>query len=177
MLSCFSHVQLCVTLWAVACQEPLSMRFSRQEYWSGFPCPPPGDLPDTGIKPEFLRSPALAGVKIYSTGPTGKTLRQHRLSFWLQWEALPWSRHLRYLRRQWKPHQPQEPRSELPLRTEKSASCLLFWNMDYSGTNSKKSGEEKRCHSVKITELVKLQNDLSQNNLSLYTLCFKLRCW
>ena len=73
VLSRFSRVQPCATLWAVACQEPLSMGFSRQEYWSGFPCPSPGDLPDTGIKPESLTSPALAGVKIYSTGPTGKT--------------------------------------------------------------------------------------------------------
>ena len=39
-----SRVQLFVTLWAVACQPPLSMGFSRQEYWSGLPCPPPGDL-------------------------------------------------------------------------------------------------------------------------------------
>ena len=45
VLSCFSHVQLCETLWAVAHQAPLSMRFSRKEYWSGLPCPPPGDLP------------------------------------------------------------------------------------------------------------------------------------
>jgi len=37
------------------------MRFSRQEYWSGLPCPPPGDLPDPGIKPASLMSPALAG--------------------------------------------------------------------------------------------------------------------
>ena len=36
------------------------MTFSRQEYWSGLPCPPPGDLPDTGIEPTFLLSPALA---------------------------------------------------------------------------------------------------------------------
>ena len=40
-----------MTLWAVACQAPLSMGFSRQEYCSGLPCPPPGDLPDQGIKP------------------------------------------------------------------------------------------------------------------------------
>ena len=39
----FSHVQLCVTLWTVACQAPLSMGFSRHEYWSGLPCPPPGE--------------------------------------------------------------------------------------------------------------------------------------
>ena len=46
----------------VAHQTPLSVGFSRQEYWSGLPCPPPGDLPDPGIKPTSLMSPALAGV-------------------------------------------------------------------------------------------------------------------
>ena len=51
MLSCFSRVWLFGTLWTVACQVPLSMRFSRQEYWSDLPCPPPGDLPDPGIEP------------------------------------------------------------------------------------------------------------------------------
>ena len=51
VLSCFSCVQLFATLWTVACQAPLYMGFSRQEYWSGLPCPPSGDLPDTGIKP------------------------------------------------------------------------------------------------------------------------------
>ena len=51
-----SHVQLLATPWTVAYQAPLSMGFSRQEYWSGLPCPPPGDLPDPGIEP---RSPAL----------------------------------------------------------------------------------------------------------------------
>ena len=56
-----SRVQLFVTLWTVACQAPLSMGFSRQEYWSGLPCPPPGDLSDTGIKLASLTSPALAG--------------------------------------------------------------------------------------------------------------------
>ena len=40
-----------MTLWTVAHQAPLSMRFSRQGYWSGWPCPPPGDLPNLGIKP------------------------------------------------------------------------------------------------------------------------------
>ena len=39
--------------------------FSKQEYWSGLPCPPPGDLPDPGIKPKFLMSPALAGGYFY----------------------------------------------------------------------------------------------------------------
>ena len=61
MLSCFSHVQLLETLWTVAHQAPLSMGFSRQEYWSGLPWPPPGDLPNPGIEPTTLISPALAG--------------------------------------------------------------------------------------------------------------------
>ena len=51
-----SHVQLFVTPWTVALQAPLSLEFSRQEYWSGLPCSPPGDLPNPGIKPG---SPAM----------------------------------------------------------------------------------------------------------------------
>ena len=50
-----------MTQWTVTCHAPLSMGFSRQEYWSGLPCPPPGDLPDPGFKPASLRSPVLAG--------------------------------------------------------------------------------------------------------------------
>ena len=61
MLSHFSCVRLFATLWTVARQAPLSMGFSRQEYWSGSPCPPPGDLPDTGIETPSHMSPALAG--------------------------------------------------------------------------------------------------------------------
>ena len=51
-----SHVRLFATLWIVACQAPLSMEFSRKEYWSGLPFPSPRDLPDAGVNP---RSPAL----------------------------------------------------------------------------------------------------------------------
>ena len=50
-------LQSCLTL----CQRPLSMGFSRQEYWSGVPCPSPGDLPDPGIESASLTSPVLAG--------------------------------------------------------------------------------------------------------------------
>ena len=56
-----SHVRFSVTPWTAACQAPLSMGFSRQEYWSGLPFPSPGDLPDSGIKPTSLPSPPLAG--------------------------------------------------------------------------------------------------------------------
>ena len=61
VLSRFSHIRLCTTLWTIACQAPLLMGFSRQEYWSGLPCPPPGDPPDPGIEPASLMSLALAG--------------------------------------------------------------------------------------------------------------------
>ena len=61
VLNRFSHVRFFATLWTVACQAPLSMEFSRQEYWSGLPCPPPGDLPKPGIEPASLTSPSLAG--------------------------------------------------------------------------------------------------------------------
>ena len=60
MLSHFSCVQLFVTTWTAARQAPLSMEFSGQDYWSGLPRPPPGDLPNPGIKPVSLTSPALA---------------------------------------------------------------------------------------------------------------------
>ena len=60
MLSRFSHVQLFAMLWTVAHQAPLSIGFSRQEFWSGLPFPSPGDLPDPGIEPASLMSPALA---------------------------------------------------------------------------------------------------------------------
>ena len=51
VLSLFSHVRLFATPWTVACWAPLSMGFSGQEYCSRLPCPPPGDLPDPGVKP------------------------------------------------------------------------------------------------------------------------------
>ena len=62
-LSC---VQLFVTPWTAAHQAPLSMGFSRQEYWSGLPCPPPGDRPNPGIEP---RSSALQADSTPSEPP------------------------------------------------------------------------------------------------------------
>ena len=56
-----SHVRLFVTPWTVAGQAPLSMGFSRREYWNGLPFSSPRDLPDPGIKPASVLSPALAG--------------------------------------------------------------------------------------------------------------------
>ena len=61
VLSCFSCVRLFVTVWTVACQAALFTGFSRQEYWSGLPCPLLGDLPNPAVKPASLMSPVLPG--------------------------------------------------------------------------------------------------------------------
>ena len=71
MPSCFSHDQLFATPWTIAPQAPLSVGFSRREYWSGLPSPPSGDLPTPGIKPVSLMSPALAG-RFCITSATGE---------------------------------------------------------------------------------------------------------
>ena len=83
---------LCDPMDYIACQAPLSMGFSRQEHWSGLPCPPPGDLPDPGMEPASLMSPALAGrffttsatweaPKIRIQGSKKKKIRKHLMSF------------------------------------------------------------------------------------------------
>ena len=69
MLSHFSHVQLFATPWTVARQVPLSLGFSRQEHWSGLPCPPPGGLPNPWVEHTSLTSPALAG-SLFTTNAT-----------------------------------------------------------------------------------------------------------
>ena len=71
MLKHFSHNCLFVTPRTVACQAPLSVPFPRQDYWSVFPCPSPGDLSDPGIKPAFPVAPALAG-EFFTTEPPRK---------------------------------------------------------------------------------------------------------
>ena len=73
-----SSVRLFTTLWTAACQAPLSIGFSGQEYWSGLPCPPPGDLPDPETETMSLMSPALAGG-FFITGTTWET----HLSQWV----------------------------------------------------------------------------------------------
>ena len=66
-------VRFFATPWTIAYQAPLSMEFSRQEYWSGLPYPSPGDLPDPGIKPTSLGSLALAGG-FFTTVPPGRPI-------------------------------------------------------------------------------------------------------
>ena len=100
VLSHFSRVQLAATLWpwTVACLAPLSMGLSRQEYWSGLPCPPPGHLPDPGIKPYVshvlgLMLPALAGRFFATSGTWEDTVCV--ISGKLFGLVMPWFAHLK----------------------------------------------------------------------------------
>ena len=76
----FSCVWLFATSWTVTHQSPLSMRFSRQEYWSGFPCSPSGHLLDRGIEPMSLIVSAFAG-RFFITEPLGKPFREISVQF------------------------------------------------------------------------------------------------
>ena len=78
-----NHVRLFATPWTVAYQAPPSMGFSRQEYWSGLSFPSPGDLPDLGIEPVFIVSPAPA-VGFFTTAPSYLApLRSNPLLYYL----------------------------------------------------------------------------------------------
>ena len=107
MLSCFSCVRLFATLWTVAHQAPLSMGFSRQEYWSGLPCPPPGDPPNPGIEPTSLMSPALA-AGFFTTSAILETLNT---VLTVKSKAVVWVQHGR-----------------------KCISCAPWWSCDWLGT-------------------------------------------
>ena len=74
-----SHVRLFETPWTVAHQAPLSIGFSRPEYWNGLPFPPPGILPGSGMELESPVSPALAG-RFFPTEPAGKPVLCHSTS-------------------------------------------------------------------------------------------------
>ena len=111
MLSHFSSVQLCVTLWTVAPQALLSIGFSRQEYWSRLPFPSPGDLLDPGIQSASLTSPALAEGSLPSA----------------TWEAL--GTHLGYSKEDMSPGSPKRPLFDLFYKYCGGLSCLKkeFW--------------------------------------------------
>ena len=71
-LSC---IQVLATPWIVVCQAPLSIAFSRQEYWNGLPFPPPEDLPDPGVEPKCPVTPELAGRFFTTEPPVLKSFR------------------------------------------------------------------------------------------------------
>ena len=75
-----SLVQLFAIPWTIAHQAPLSMGFSRQEYWSGMPSPSPGDLPDPGVVPKSLVSPALAG-RFFTASIAWNTVASPKMCF------------------------------------------------------------------------------------------------
>ena len=81
------RVRLFTAGWAVARQAPLSMRLSRQVYWSEVPFPPSADLPDPGIKPTFPTSPALAGGFFLSLAPPRKPLPEYIYLLFQSWNT------------------------------------------------------------------------------------------
>ena len=83
VLSCFTYVWLFVTLWTVARQAPLSMGFSRQEYWSGLPCPSPVDIPDPRIEPMSPAAPALQANSLLLSHQGSPGARGHSHFIWL----------------------------------------------------------------------------------------------
>ena len=96
VLSCFNCVWLFETLWSVACQAPLSLGFSRQEYWSELSCPPPGDLPDPGFDLEHPASLALQ-ESLLTAKPLGKPIKKKRFGLKKKQKTnnLIWTSHFR----------------------------------------------------------------------------------
>ena len=84
---CARHVRLCGTPRTVAHQAPLSMELSRQAHGSGLPLPPPGDLPDPGIKAEPPTSPALAGG-FFTTESAGKPIININIGNFYLWDRI-----------------------------------------------------------------------------------------
>ena len=89
IISCFRCFRVFVTLWVVACQAPLSMGFSRQEYWSRLAWPPPGDLPNPENEPVPFASSALQ-VDSLSTEPPGKPILSYSMPHKCQRPQPPW---------------------------------------------------------------------------------------
>ena len=153
VLSYFSRVQLFATPWTAACQAPLSMRFSRQEYWSGLPCPPPGDLPDPGIETPSPTSAALAGG-FFTTSTTweapqdgdetGDILKQ--ITFWGLGTVLNIHRQYFILLLQW--------------------SCEAYYSPKPQGLRDKETGQAltvAKCLSEWKSKFAQLQNCINLN--------------
>ena len=102
MLSHFSSVGLFATPWTVTCQAPPSMGFSRQEYRSGLPCPPPGDILDAGIKPMSLTSPASA-CRFFFGKPPNSSMSASSYQDGSQWESHERNKLLGWSSQKWRP--------------------------------------------------------------------------
>ena len=94
MPSLFSNVWLFATLWTIACKAPLSVGFSRHEYWSGLPCPPPGNLPVPGNLPDPGIEPCLSyiGRWVLTTSATSKALMSIIKLFKVVWLRYPFDK-------------------------------------------------------------------------------------
>ena len=149
VLSHFSCVQFCpIILWTVAHQAPLSMGFYRQEYWSGSPCPPPGDLPDPGMEPASLMSPALAG-RFFTTNTSWEAQISYMYTYiWASSVAqtvknLPERQETRI----------QSLGGEDPLETEMAThssilACRIPWTEELGGLQSMGSQREIRLSDL-----------------------------
>ena len=131
-----SRVRLFATPWTVAYQAPLSMGFSRQQYWSGLPCPSPGDLPDPGIKP---RSPALQTDALPSQPPGKSKEKKSRAP------GIPRRSPIQVLTR---PDPAQLPRSDKIERIQDGVSVeKYFFEPLFWGGGGKNTG--MGCHSLR----------------------------
>ena len=88
MLSCFSLVRLFATPWTVARQAPLCMELSRQEYWSGLPYSPPGDIPNPGIEPTSACVSCVADRSLPTEPPGKPSWTQGTKKVFLEWYFL-----------------------------------------------------------------------------------------
>ena len=127
-------VSVSVTSCMAAHQAPLSMGFSRQEYWSGLPCPPPGDLPDPGIEP---RSCALQADSLPSEPPRKPFLATSKEEDGLRQKAFKAS---------WKIYTKTSTSSYLKFRTSLAVQCLGL--QAFKCVSSIPGGETKIPHAM-----------------------------
>ena len=134
VFSCFSYVWPFETPWTVAHQALLSLGFSRQEFWSGLLCPPPGDLPDPGIEPTSPVSPALQADSLplsFPGNPFISYMTSEVLGKWLENACWLWGG------RVWKSPEVIAPREEPVLTNESdpfspyNPSTGYFYNIKY----------------------------------------------
>ena len=137
-----SRVRLFATLWTVAHQAPLSMRFYRQEHWSALLCPLPGDLPDPGIESTSLTSPALAG-RFFSSSATAlilpEILQARRLC------GIPSTDH-------WGKRTATQPKFHLNVRTIGIYEYAQIHKFCYPGTISEGPLQSKHYQTTKQSE-------------------------
>ena len=129
MLNHFSCVRFFATLWTVVCQAPLAMRFSRQGYWSGLPCPPPG------FELASLSSPVLGGV-FFTTSIT--------------WEALQEAKYFPFSL--WKGHVSIHAFPAAAWDSDFPSACIQGWMGSFPGDT------KESCHTLNYWESLKKKN-------------------